>query len=92
MDLLCTGSFEIGLLGSSLIFGCFVASFIIPRCADVYGRRPVFMLGLVIQIAVDIAAIYCTKIHMAYGLLFLGGFSQIAIDIVAYVYTVEMMP
>ena len=50
------------------------------------------MLGLVIQIAVDIAAIYCTKIHMAYGLLFLGGFSQIAIDIVAYVYTVEMMP
>jgi uncharacterized membrane protein len=41
---------------------------------------------------VDIAAIYCTKIHMAYALCFIGGFSQIAIDIIAYVYTIEMMP
>lgn len=92
MDLLCTGSFEIGLLGSSLIFGCFIASFILPRSADLYGRRPVFILGLVTQIVVNIAAIYCKKIKMMYALCFIAGFSQIAIDIVAYVYTVEIMP
>ena len=46
MDLYCTSKLQMGLLGSSFISGCFVGSFILARMADIYGRRPIFIVGL----------------------------------------------
>ena len=60
MDLYCTDEFDMGLLGSSFIAGCFVGSFILPRGADVVGRKPIFLLGLTIHIGVVIWALFCT--------------------------------
>lgn len=92
MDLYCTDGLKMGFLGSSFITGCFVGSFFLSRLADIYGRRPIFIVGLCLQICVVICSLFCKSIYFAYFLLFLGGIGEVGRYYVAYVYNVEMMP
>jgi MFS family permease len=92
MDLYCASNTDIGFLGSSFITGCWVGSFIIPRSADIVGRRPMFMTGLVIFISVVVSSLFCKNIKLAYFLLFMGGISETGRYYVAYVYLIEWVP
>ena len=92
MDLYCTDESEMGLIGSMFLFGCFAGSFVLPRSADVVGRKPIFILGLCIFLAVVVASLFCHKLWLCYVLLFLGGISETGRYYVAYVYLVEFMP
>lgn len=92
MNLYCASPLEMGWLGSSFISGCFIGSFFLSRLADIYGRKPIFIVGLCLQISVVIASLFCKSIYLAYLLLFLGGIGEVGRYYVAYVYNVEMMP
>jgi len=92
MDLYCTGSFEMSLIGSMFFVGTFIGSFILPRAADIYGRKPLFLLGLTLYIVVIIGLFFAKSLGMLYSLMFLGGISETGRYYVAYVYCVEMMP
>lgn len=92
MDLYCTSSITIGWLGSSFFVGCFIGSFILPRAADVVGRKPMFLTGLALYICVVIATLFCTNVYLMMCLMGLGGISETGRYYVAYVYVVEMMP
>ena len=72
--------------------GAFVGSFILPRAADVVGRKPMFLLGLAIYVAVVIILYFNTNLYLAYVILFFGGISETGRYYVAYVYCVEFMP
>ena len=72
--------------------GCFFGSFILPRAADVIGRRPMFLTGLIIFMAVVTTSLFCKNLYLAYFLLFMGGISETGRYYVAYVYLVEFMP
>ena len=72
--------------------GCFIGSFILPRAADIVGRRPMFLLGLAIFMSVVVASLFCKNIYLAYFLLFMGGISETGRYYVAYVYLIEFMP
>lgn len=80
------------LIGSMFFGGTFVGSFILPRMADIYGRKPLFLLGLALYICVVIALFFANSLGMLYALMFLGGISETGRYYVAYVYCVEMMP
>ena len=88
----CVSDTAIGFIGSSFITGCFVGSFILPRAADIVGRKPMFLLGLCIFVAVVIASLFCTNIKFLYFLLFMGGISETGRYYVAYVYLIEFVP
>jgi len=92
MDLYCTSSADIGLIGTMFLVGCFVGSFMLPRAADIIGRRPMFILGLCIFISVVVASLFCTSYYFCLFLLFMGGISETGRYYVAYVYLVEFMP
>ena len=92
MDLYCTSSFKIGYIGSAFFAGTFVGSFILPRAADIYGRKPIFLLGLVIFIGVVVASLFDKSLGLCYFLLFMGGISETGRYYVAYVYCVEFFP
>jgi len=72
--------------------GCFVGSFILPRAADIVGRKPMFLVGLAIFMCVVVSSLFCTNIYFAYFLLFMGGISETGRYYVAYVYQIEFMP
>jgi len=92
MDLYCTESFEMSLIGSMFFLGAFAGSFILPRAADIVGRRPIFLLGVSIYICVVVGLYFCDNLYLLYFLLFAGGISETGRYYVAYVYVVEMMP
>ena len=92
IDLYCTEDFEMSLIGSMFFLGTFLGSFILPRAADVYGRKPLFLIGLALYIGVAIALIFVENLYTLYVLMFLGGISETGRYYVAYVYIVEMMP
>lgn len=92
MDLYCSSSFQIGLIGSTFLIGTFVGSFVFPRLADIVGRKPIFMFGLVLYIIDTVGFIFCTNLYLCYFLLFIGGLAETGAYYVAYVYCVEMMP
>ena len=92
MNLYCDSSVQIGSLGSSFMAGCFIGSFMLPRAADIVGRKPMFLLGLAIFICVVVASLFCKSIYLAYFLLFMGGISETGRYYVAYVYLIEFMP
>mmetsp|Transcript_28234 Transcript_28234/g.37664 ORF Transcript_28234/g.37664 Transcript_28234/m.37664 type:complete len:181 (-) Transcript_28234:911-1453(-) len=72
--------------------GTFLGSFVLPRAADIYGRKPLFLIGLTLYIAVVVALYFNRSLPLLYTLMFLGGVSETGRYYVAYVYCVEMMP
>ena len=92
MDLYCTDKFEMSLIGSMFFVGTFTGSFILPRAADIYGRKLLFLIGLALYICVAIALYFAKNLTELYVLMFLGGISETGRYYVAYVYCVEMMP
>ena len=92
MDLYCTSSADIGLIVTMFLVGCFVGSFMLPRAADIIGRKPIFILGLCIFICVVVTSLFCTSLYFCFFLLFMGGISECGRYYVAYVYLVEFMP
>lgn len=92
MNLYCASEVQIGSIGSSFMAGCFIGSFILPRAADIIGRRPMFLTGMFIFIAVVISSLFVKNLYLAYFLLFMGGISETGRYYVAYVYLVEFMP
>lgn len=69
-----------------------MGSFILPRAADVVGRKPMFLVGLVLYFIVVTALIFNKSVGLTYFLMILGGISETGRYYVAYVYCVEMMP
>ena len=81
------------LICSSFFIGAFVGSFLLPRAADIYGRKKIFAIGVKLYIITA----HCLMHHMhslesLYAFLFLGGVSEAGRFYTAYVYLVEMMP
>ena len=62
-----------------------------PRLADIYGRKYLFITGLVLYIATVVGLIMATQLNILYALLVLGGISETGRYYVAYVYAVEIM-
>lgn len=92
LDLYCNSSFEFSLVGSMFFVGTFIGSFVLPRAADIYGRKPLFLVGLTLYIAVVITLFFNRSLSFLYVLMFLGGVAETGRYYVAYVYCVEMMP
>jgi MFS family permease len=72
--------------------GAFVGSFILPRFADVVGRKPMFLLGLAIYFCVLIGVLFCRDFYLMCALIFFGGIAETGRYYVAYVYLVEFVP
>ena len=80
------------MIGSMFFIGTFIGSFILPRASDIYGRKPLFLIGLIIYFAVVTSAYFVTNLYVLYFIIFMGGISETGRYYVAYVYAMEMMP
>jgi len=72
--------------------GAWLGSFILPRLADIKGRKPMFLIGLVLYIITVVGLLVATNKYVMYGLLVLGGVSETGRYYVAYVYANEVLP
>jgi len=66
--------------------GAFIGSFVLPRLADLYGRRPVYLFGLCLYACTALTYPFSRSLNLNYVLIFLGGISESARYYVGFVY------
>ena len=72
--------------------GSFIGSFILPRLADIFGRRPIYYFGLGLYASTVIFYPLSTSLNFNYLLIVLGGISEAGRYYVGFVYMQELMP
>ena len=69
-----------------------MGSFILPRLADLYGRKTIYYSALSLFFFTSFFYPWVTQLNYVYVLLFLGGFSEAGRYYVGFVYMQELMP
>ena len=82
----------IGLIGSVFLLGIVVGCSTLTRLGDVLGRKPIYMLGLVMHISFMTGLLISTNVYFSYVLLFIFGLSITSRYYVGYTYNLEMQP
>ena len=90
LEVFCDSEVQIGFIGAAYLVGMVLGSVTVTRIADLIGRKPVFMTGLVIGNILQAFLIFNTNYNVACIIIFLIGFSLAAKYYVGYTYLVEM--
>lgn len=82
------------MMGFSFLAGIVLGCLTIARLGDVYGRKPIYRLGLVMHLVLMITITFLTtqSFLVLYALLVLFGMSVTARYYVGYSYNLEMQP
>ena len=83
---------ELGAVGLMFLLGIVIGCLTLTRLGDYYGRKPVYMLGLTMHLAIMIGLIFSKEIVLDFALLFCLGLSVTARYYVGYTFNVEMQP
>jgi MFS family permease len=92
LDFYCEPDFMVGLIGALFLLGIVVGCSTLTRLGDVYGRRPIYLLGLCMHIFFMCGILLSTNMYLSYFLLFIFGMSITARYYVGYTYNLEMQP
>lgn len=82
----------IGLIGACFLCGIVVGCMTLTRMGDVVGRKPIYMLGVVMHIVVMVGLIMSYNAYFDFLLVFTFGMSVTARYYVGYAYNLEMQP
>jgi hypothetical protein len=92
LDLACESKAKIGLIGSSIYIGWTTSSFILPRVADIMGRKPVVCISMLIQTIAFIGIFFTDSINLAYFFMFLFGAASVGRTSISFLYLMEVLP
>ena len=81
-----------GLLGSSFLTGIVVGCMTLTRLGDKHGRKPIYMIGIVLNICFVMGILTISNKFFAFCLIFVFGMSISARYYVGYTYNIEMQP
>ena len=82
------------MMGFSFLIGIVLGCITIARLGDVYGRKPIYMLGLLMHLAFSVCICFLTtqSYIILYTLLVFFGMSVTARYYVGYSFNLEMQP
>jgi MFS family permease len=80
----------IGLVGALFLLGIVVGCSTLTRLGDIYGRKPIYLLGLFMHVFFMIGIVSATNQIVGYFLLVILGMSVTARYYVGYTYNLEM--
>mmetsp|Transcript_37795 Transcript_37795/g.57859 ORF Transcript_37795/g.57859 Transcript_37795/m.57859 type:complete len:100 (-) Transcript_37795:797-1096(-) len=92
LDMFCAPDYQIGLIGACFLLGIVVGCATLARLGDVVGRKPIYLLGMVMHIGFMICVLITTNRYVAFVLLFFFGVSLTARYYVGYTYNTEIQP
>jgi len=92
LDFYCQPDVMIGLIGALFLVGIVVGCSSLTRLGDVYGRKPIYMLGIGLHLFFMVGILWTTSQIFAYFLLFVFGLSVTTRYYVGYTYNLEMQP
>ena len=87
----CAEKSAFGFLGTMIFVGWTIAAAIVPRIADLYGRKWVFVINMIVQLIAIIAMIFAKSYIIMLVALFFVGMCSSARWAVSYVYLMEFL-
>ena len=90
LDLYCQPEYLIGLIGASFVCGIVVGSVTLTRLGDIYGRKPLYMVGLWMHLTSTLIFLVVSNTYILFILLFYFGASVTAKLYVGYNYLKEI--
>ena len=88
----CAPKTKFGMIGSLYFIGIVISSFILPPLSDLIGRKPIVLLGVLLQALASVALLFSTSLDFTYVLIFIMGIAMPARAFVGYVFAMEFFP
>lgn len=88
----CAPEYEVGLFGAFFLSGIVIGCSTVTRLGDKHGRRPIYMLGIVMHLCFMFGILIAKDKYTTYVLTFVFGISVTARYYVGYTYSIEMQP
>ena len=92
LELYCTSSFLIGLFGSLYFAGFMLGSLTLLRLGDIYGRRPVYLLGLALHLISMVLVMAISSQTARYVSISMIGFATSITVNLTFVLLLELAP
>jgi len=92
LSLTCVPKWKVGLLGSSLWMGWVLSLLFLPRIADIYGRRWIYLLGMWLLMPILFAMLFTRSLNAMIAIIFMQGFLSTVRVSIGYVYMLEFIP
>jgi MFS family permease len=92
LNMECISKARVGLIGSSIFIGWTIAAFIIPRQADIHGRRKIFMFSMAIQSVTFLALYFSHDVNFTTVLMFIFGVASVGRCSISFLYLMELLP
>lgn len=91
-DFMCEPKWKIGMMGFSFLLGIVIGCLTVARLGDIYGRKPIYKLGLYMHLlfAIGITFVSYKNDFLIYMLLIFFGISVTARYYVGYSFNIEM--
>ena len=87
----CASTVALSLLGSSYFIGWTISLLFVPRLADMYGRKKIFVVGMVLQVLVYFGVIFARSITFMTVMLGISGLINGVRNTLGYVYMMEFV-
>jgi len=58
------------------LLGIAIGCFTLTRMGDIYGRKPIFLLGMVMQIGITVGLLFSKNAYLTYSLFIAFGFAS----------------
>jgi MFS family permease len=72
--------------------GWAISAAITPRLSDIYGRKPIFLISMAIQLASLISIYISRQVWVTIGLIFVFGIGGVGRSSISYLYMQEFLP
>ena len=92
MNLMCEEDWKIGFLGSSYFVGWASSLLWMPRLADIYGRKKLYITAMVADTLLFSALFFTKNINVAIAIIFSTGFFASLRVGVGFIYLMELVP
>ena len=79
-------------MGSFFLAGIVIGCLTLTRLGDIVGRKPIFIIGMLMQITVCITIVFMTNAWAVYGLCLVMGIALTGKQYVGYTYLIENQP
>ena len=91
-EMYCAPKFQFGLFGSLFFIGVVLSSLIFPPLADKVGRRPIALIGVLMQALASVGLLFSTSLYFTYAMIFIMGMAMAPRFFVGYVFAMEFLP
>ena len=92
LDLVCSPEWKVGMIGSIYFVGLVFTLIWVPRLSDMYGRKFIFMVGMIADFAMFTCIFFISSLDGMIVVLFVVGMATALRTDVGFVYLMELVP